>query len=413
MKTIETSLGVGGFFNRLSRWLEREDPLQNHQNLRLLFESSLQETAANQLAIQWADHYRHATDDERLILLVVLTETYLSLEAQEVLITRLFRRLYAQSNCLLLMLMLRADLLRWHNQIEGSQALEHGLARLLINWFEIGMLELRPITWDSSASLLEKLIQYEAVHEIHSWEDMKRRVAIDRRCYAFFHPRMLEIPLIFVEVALAEKMATQVQDLLDPISPVAEQLEKTRWAIFYSISNTQRGLDGISFGNSLLQRVIETLLKELPTLRSFATLSPIPGFSKWLLSLSNHELCDYLSEGKQPKKECSAKDLNAQLCSAALLDSNETIQRQGLRLAAHYLRLLENGRPVDPVARFHLGNGASIGRINWAADVSEKGIKQSCGMMVNYQYEPSQLDINRLHLASGKPRTAKKVQRLL
>ncbi len=159
-------------------------------------------------------------------------------------------------------------MLRWRNQVAGLTVLERELEGLLSSWFDVGMLELRPITWDSPASLLEKLIQYEAVHEIKSWEELRHRVADHRRCYAFFHPRMNDVPLIFVEVAFAAQMADNVQILLDPKLRDAD-LNKARWAIFYSISNTQPGLKGISFGNFLLKRVVDELLREIPKLKSF------------------------------------------------------------------------------------------------------------------------------------------------
>ena len=161
----------------------------------------------------------------------------------------------------------------------------------------MGLLELRPLTWDSPASLLEKLILYEAVHEITSWDDLRHRVAPDRRCYAYFHPQMPGVPLIFVEVAFAGQMAGNVQALLDSSAP-PQDLDKARWAIFYSISNTQPGLKGISFGNFLLKRVVEQLLQELPKLKSFATLSPIPGFSDWLGKLDAKAVQGILRDGK-------------------------------------------------------------------------------------------------------------------
>src|SRR5690606_22670859 len=312
-----------------------------------------------------------------------------------------------QAENLTLLVELRADMLRWRKQVAGLSVLERELEGLLTTWFDVGMLELRPITWDSPASLLEKLIQYEAVHEIRSWDELKHRVAGHRRCYAFFHPRMPDIPLIFVEVAFAVKMAGNVQVLLDPEVP-AEDLSKARWAIFYSISNTQPGLRGISFGNFLLKRVIDELLRELPRLKSFATLSPIPGFAEWLSKLDGKAMQELLSD--KADKQQAQDDPEAgqkwveKLKAAAAGQASDAVQRTGLRLVVQYLKTMKNGQPLDLVSRFHLGNGARIERVQWDADCSAKGMVQSCGIMANYLYELDQLDDNLAQLAAGKPR---------
>src|SRR5690606_13508462 len=265
----------------------------------------------------------------------------------------------------------------------------------------------RPITWDSPASLLEKLIQYEAVHEIRSWEELRHRVADHRRCYAFFHPRMNDVPLIFVEVAFATQMADNVQVLLDPKVP-ASDLNKAKWAIFYSISNTQPGLRGISFGNFLLKRVVDQLLTELPKLKSFATLSPIPGFVDWLGKQDGKAMQELLhdkADKQQAQDDASAgQKWVERLQAAAGGKVSEAVQRTGLRLAVLYLKSMKNGQPIDAVARFHLGNGARIERVNWAADCSPKGMAQSSGIMVNYLYDLDQLDDNLALLAAGKPK---------
>jgi len=402
--------------SHFNRWFERDDPLVNVQHLQVLYRASLQDSASNQLALTWADRYRDK-EDERYMLLEALTLAIPEGESDETRCVRLFRRLYAQSNSLALMLLLRADMLRWKTQIPGVVKLEKVLAGLLVNWFDVGMLELRPINWDSPASLLEKLIEYEAVHEIQSWADMKRRVAADRRCYAFFHPRLPDVPLIFVEVALAEHMATHVQALLDPSQPISPTQNKARWAIFYSISNTQMGLRGISFGGFLLKRVIDALVDEIPSIKSFATLSPIPGFTKWLGRQSKEALAEMIPQKEKSRhalaQELSGEELAVLIRTAVETGEDEGIKGYGMRVVAHYLRAMHDGEPVDPVARFHLGNGASIGNINWAADRSAKGMAQSCGLMVNYLYEPEKLDANRLRLAEGSPRVSRKVQRLL
>jgi len=400
---------------RLGRWLDR-DQLPDIEALGRLYTASSKDNAANDLARSWADQYLAAGADERRSLLAALVRAGIESDTPQK--EQLFRRLYAQSDRLGLMVELRADMLRWRNQVAGLAELEQPLARLLSNWFDVGMLELRHINWDSPASLLEKLIQYEAVHEIRSWDDMRRRVADDRRCYAFFHPRMSDQPLIFVEVAFSEHIAGDVQALLDPVRPV-DGLEKARWAIFYSITNTQPGLRGISFGNFLLRRVIDDLQRELPHVRSYATLSPIPGFASWLEKQSAdevHAALERLSgQSADPEEDATGAGWVARLRGGAAATADEDVEelrRCGLRLAARYLVNMHNGQPLDPVARFHLGNGARIEHVNWAADLSVRGLAQSCGMMVNYVYEPAQLDDNRAHLAAGKPSVSRKVQRL-
>jgi len=395
-----------GLMARLSRWLER-DPLPEPLEVQALFAARLTDVAANRQAKQWSARYLASESKDRRAMLAGLVQAGSGLEPREDLGLRLFRRLYAQAESLGLLVELRADMLRWRKQVAGLGVLERELEGLLTAWFDVGMLELRPITWDSPASLLEKLIQYEAVHEIRSWEELKHRVAGHRRCYAFFHPRMKDVPLIFVEVAFAAQMAGNVQVLLDPQVP-ADDTGKARWAIFYSISNTQPGLRGISFGNFLLKRVIDELLRELPRLKSFATLSPIPGFADWLGKQDGGAMQAMLTDkaDRQQAQDDPGAGLKwvGRLREAAAGQASDAVQRTGLRLAVHYLKTMKNGQPLDPVARFHLGNGARIERLNWAADCSAKGMAQSCGIMVNYLYELDQLDDNLALLAEGKPK---------
>jgi malonyl-CoA decarboxylase len=396
-----------GIMARLGRWLER-DHWPTQADTLALFSARLTDVAANKLAKQWSQRYEAADAKERRVLLAGLAQASAGLEPRGDQGLRLFRRLYAQADSLKLLVELRADILRWRNQVAGLTVLERELEGLLSSWFDVGMLELRPINWDSPASLLEKLIQYEAVHEIRSWEELRHRVADQRRCYAFFHPRMNDVPLIFVEVAFSAQMADDVQVLLDPHVPAGDPA-KARWAIFYSISNTQPGLRGISFGNFLLKRVIDELLRELPRLKSFATLSPIPGFADWLAKQDGkamHDLLHDKADKQQAQDDPSAgQKWVERLQAAAAGKASDAIQRTGLRLAAHYLKSMKNGQPLDPVARFHLGNGARIERVNWAADLSTKGMAQSCGIMTNYLYELDQLDDNLAQLAAGKPKT--------
>jgi malonyl-CoA decarboxylase len=246
---------------------------------------------------------------------------------------------------------------------------------------------LRRIDWSTPANILEKIIRYEAVHEIRDWDDLRRRIdPIDRRCYAFFHPALVDEPLIFVEVALTETIPGAIAPLLaEDRQPVA--VERARVAVFYSISNTQRGLGGISFGSFLIKQVVEELRRELPKLDDFVTLSPVPGFMSWLktasdLPVSEEErpLLNHLDEPDWWKNA----ELEGQL--RAVVEP----------LAAHYfLRArTSKGRLIDSVARFHLGNGARLERINWLGDTSAKGQRESAGIMVNYLYRLDDIEKN-------------------
>ncbi|MGV3494107.1 MAG: malonyl-CoA decarboxylase [Ramlibacter sp.] len=307
--------------------------------------------------------------------------------------TRLLQRFASFDAGMRFLVDLRAELLPHLKGDKRLLPLEAELEQLFTTWFDVGFLELRSLSWDSPASLLEKLIKYEAVHDIRSWSDLKNRLDSDRRCYAFFHPRLPGEPLIFVEVALTDAMSDSITPLLDEAAAAAD-LAKATTAIFYSISNTQPGLRGVSFGDSLIKRVVETLKEEFPRLKTFATLSPIPGFRAWL--------------GKQvPPEKLAAWDKPLELGPKA------PARQELLAWAARYLgRELQDGKPLDPVARFHLGNGARIERINWAGDPSSKGLKQSFGLMVNYLYDLRRLDKHRALLAQGEIPMAGAVEEL-
>ncbi len=296
---------------------------------------------------------------------------------------------------------MRGELLRLASEDEVFAGLLDDLTRLLRSWFDVGFLELRRMTWNAPASLLEKLIAYEAVHEISGWEDLKNRLDSDRRCFAFFHPRMPEEPLIFVEVALTDGIADNIHDLLDRDAPVTDP-EEADTAIFYSISNAQQGLAGISFGNFLIKRVVELLKGEFPRLRRFATLSPLPGFAKWLKSQPVEDILT-----KTERKALPARSDGDQHPLALVRNPdwyrNEylagLLKEPLMRLAARYLAREKrpDGRALDPVAHFHLTNGARIEQMDWLADLSPKGLRQSAGLMVNYLYRME--DIERNHEA--------------
>ncbi|MGJ7508872.1 malonyl-CoA decarboxylase [Variovorax sp. GT1P44] len=303
---------------------------------------------------------------------------------------------------------LRAELLPHLKGDRRLLPLDAELEHLFSTWFDVAFLELRRISWDSPASLIEKLIQYEAVHDIKSWADVKNRLDSDRRCYGFFHPRLPNTPLIFVEVALVDRVSEGIVPLLDEAAALVKP-DKATTAIFYSISNTQTGLRGVSFGDSLIKRVVETLQEELPRLKTFATLSPIPGFRAWL-GKNAAGLVERLDEkratelgrvvGSLPP---TAERFLAAADEAGALDAKSPVRQLLLNSAAEYLgRATADGKPVDPVARFHLGNGARVERLNWAGDPSPKGLKQAYGLMVNYLYDLKRLDKHRALLAQGK-----------
>lgn len=321
---------------------------------------------------------------------------------------RLLQRFSAFPDGVQFLVRLRADMLPYLKADKRLQALDVEMEYMFSTWFDVGFLELRRISWDSPASLIEKLIQYEAVHDIKSWADVKNRLDSDRRCYGFFHPRMPGEPLIFVEVALVDSMADSITPLLDESADAAD-LNKATTAIFYSISNTQVGLRGVSFGDSLIKHVVETLQAEFPRLRMFATLSPIPGFRAWL-GKNAGPMLERLDDKTRAElgravgfEPVTATHLLAAMEKPLELDAKSPVRQVLVQYAAHYLgRELANGKPLDAVARFHLGNGARVERLNWGGDPSVKGVKQSYGLMVNYLYDLKRLDKHRALLAQGK-----------
>ncbi|MBE0585465.1 MAG: malonyl-CoA decarboxylase, partial [Desulfofustis sp.] len=295
---------------------------------------------------------------------------------------------------------LRAELMRWARENEELRALDRDVCRLLASWFDVGFLELQRITWDTSAALLEKLIHYEAVHEITSWQDLKSRLEEDRCCYAYFHPHMPHEPLIFVEVALVNGISTSIHQLLDVRGPAGDPTEVDT-AIFYSISNCQAGLAGVSFGNFLIKRVVADLTAKLPNVKTFSTLSPIPGFVAWL---QQQEDVPELVEVDAEAVACLRAEPIDVECFARLLSPEQNaggsngkrslhLQQALLQLCARYLLTAKRGRQAwDRVAHFHLTNGAQIKQINWAANRSARGIEESAGMMVNYLYDLSSIE---------------------
>ena len=310
---------------------------------------------------------------------------------------------------------LRAELLVLGKTDAAARALSEDLRSLLSAWFDVGFLDLVRIDWHASAALLEKLVAYEAVHAIRSWRDLKNRLDSDRRCFAFFHPRMPDEPLIFVEVALTTGMAGNVQRLLDAKAETSD-VAGANTAIFYSISNCQQGLAGISFGNFLIKRVAEQLA------RDFATLSPIPGLRRHVDERLKNEGDAVLTHGEISSLVPVTNEAAGAAAVRHLLDRpvwwevpaiDKALRPILTRMAARFLTTTdERGRALDRVAHFHLGNGAIVERLNWLGDTSANGFKQSYGMMVNYRYKLSDVDANHEAYATGRVVASREVRAL-
>lgn len=300
-----------------------------------------------------------------------------------------FRRLNHVTGGMQALVAMRLELMERITLHGGLWVVDDDLKRLFGAWFNRGFLELRVIDWQTSAAILEKIIRYEAVHEIKGWEDLRRRIDVpDRRLFGFFHPRLGDEPLIFVEVALTKDMPAAIGPVLAvERTPIAPQEATT--AVFYSISNCQAGLKGISFGSFLIKQVAADLARELPGLKTFATLSPVPGFTAWLRQ-----------QGEADALPPETRDLVAQLAhTPGWLDDEalaKTAEAALMPLVAHYLTVARDrrGRTPDPVARFHLGNGARLERINFAADPSPRGMDGAFGIMVNYRYVLADVEKN-------------------
>ena len=347
-----------------------------------------------------ADAYRFEPTPANLIKLQDLIDT----ARQE-----LFRRLNMAPGGTEALVDMRAQLLRGLKKNPQWRGIDADLLHLFRSWFNRGFLRLERIDWRTSAMVLEKIIQYEAVHAVQGWRDLRRRLAADRRCYGFFHPQLRDEPLIFIEVALTRGMSAQVQPLLDVGSEIAPAADAD-CAIFYSITNCQEGLRGTSFGNLLIKQVAEDLKREFPHLKTFATLSPIPGFRRWL---GETETRVQLSMGKDGEQRLAML--------TAIEDASwhtgeipETLQKLLQRLCAWYLLNAKQGsEPYDPVARFHLGNGAALERLNWMGDTSEQGMARSAGMMVNYVYRLEDVERNHeRYFADGSVVASRAVEKL-
>ena len=310
-------------------------------------------------------------------------------------IQEFFRRLNMAPGGTAQIVAMREDLLGFMRDApdrEDLKTIDHDVGHLLQSWFNRGFLVLRRIDWNTPANILEKIIAYEAVHEITGWDDLRRRLdPADRRCFAFFHPSLVDEPLIFVQVALTQDISADIASVLEMEPRESDTNKPPTTAVFYSISNCQNGLRGISFGNFLIKQVVEELSREMPSLKTFVTLSPAPAFAKWIASLAEQTAQTRLDErSRAAVTAIRAGDwIDNPTASQALAPSVQA-------LAAMYYLNERNARskPLDPVARFHLGNGARLERINWPADLSARGHKQAHGLMVNYLYELGEIEKN-------------------
>ncbi|HXW24089.1 MAG TPA: malonyl-CoA decarboxylase [Xanthobacteraceae bacterium] len=322
----------------------------------------------------------------------------------------LLRRLNLAPGGTAALVAMREQLMDALERREDLEAVDADFVHLFSSWFNRGFLVLRRIDWSTPAIVLEKIIRYEAVHEIRDWTDLRRRIdPPDRRCYAFFHPALVDEPLIFVEVALTA-------DIADAIAPILAAPKDTRaperatTAVFYSISNCQRGLAGVSFGHFLIKQVVEEISREMPRLSTFVTLSPAPGFAAWLARERTAEHSAMLAADDRARLTLLDKPEWWRDEDAA-----ETLREPLLRAAAAYFLSARTPRgvPVDPVARFHLGNGARLEQLDWLADVSAKGLAQSHGLMVNYLYDLDHIERNHEAYAANRTIVASNAVRRL
>ncbi|MEP0201788.1 MAG: malonyl-CoA decarboxylase [Halioglobus sp.] len=356
------------------------------------------------LASEIADTYLALQDQERLGFFIALSEEF-DVDAERIIKAaekykeqpdqraleaiahcveaprqKLFRRINMAPNGTAVLVAMRGHLLAHLRARPELRGVDQDLKHLFISWFNKGFLELRKVDWSSPAVILDRIIDYEAVHEINGWDDLRSRLQDDRRCFAFFHPALPDDPLVFVEIALTNEIPGAIAPLLRQEREFSSD-EPINTVVFYSISNCHPGLAGVSFGNFLIKNVVEKLAQEIPGLKTFVTLSPVPGFRQWLLSADLTELVDtsLIEKVKEPVGSVVKTE----------------VYEAHLRLCAHYLLHEKSGElPKDPVARFHLGNGARLHRIHGGADLSSKGREQSAGIMVNYLYDLSQIELN-------------------
>lgn len=360
-----SGLALASEITRAYRGLDHSERVEFFQQLAEHFSVDAQQILAA------AEQYREHPDEPSLRRLTA------SVEAPR---ARLFRRINMAPDGTATLVMLRGHLLPLLERYPDLRAVDADLKNLFIAWFNKGFLELREVNWLSPAAVLEKLIAYEAVHAITDWGDLRARLAPDRRCYAFFHPALPDDPLVFVEIALTQSTPGAIAPLIDKHRQEVDTGSATT-VVFYSISNCHKGLSGVSFGNFLIKTVIEELRRDLPWLKTFVTLSPVPGFRAWLQQTDLGGLVSkrLIEAVRQPIEPMLSHD----------------IYQAQLKLCAHYLLKAKAGiLPLDKVARFHLGNGAQLHQLHGGADQSENGRARSGGIMVNYLYDLDRIEMN-------------------
>ena len=319
---------------------------------------------------------------------------------------------------------MRRDLLQLLDKKPELAAVDFDMRHLLSSWFNPGFLKMHRVDWKSPAEVLEKLIQHEAVHAIEGWDDLRRRLQPDRRCFAFFHPQLPNEPLIFVEVALLPEVPLAIAPLVDKKAETVTQVQQYKVAVFYSISNCEPGLRGVSMGNFLIKRVAEQLHQEFPGVKTFITLSPVPGLMEWIAAganLGDGVPLDRLKPALKIKRDqaLQALDLHThswaeRLSSGWHPDDAPVKEKEALLcLTAIYLGLASTGREGNTVAKFHLGNGAKLHLINWAGDLSRKGLRQSAGIMVNYLYDLSSVEENHERFVNGEIMHSRAIAKLM
>jgi malonyl-CoA decarboxylase len=383
--------------------VQRIDSLNDEQRARFHDRLASDFSPDPQVVLDAARAYAQAPDAASLIRLTRVAEP----PRQE-----LFRRINGAPGGTAAIVRLRRGLLERLPRQPHLRVVEADLLHLLSSWFNPGFLEMRKVDWNSPAQLLEQIIHHEAVHQIDGWDDLRRRLQPDRRCFAFFHPQLQGEPLIFVEVALLPEMADAIAPLIDKRSPPLPP-EQFKVAVFYSISNCQPGLRGVSLGNFLIKRVAEHLKRELPQLKTFCTLSPIPGLLAWLHGAEAAALGEAGAQALAALREACGGDLGALTHAARLATLGGDAHHALWRLAAHFLVQVSPQPQGDPVARFHLDNGARLERLNASANHSAKGLKQSAGLMVNYLYDLSKVEQHHDRFAQGKVAHSRAVSALL
>lgn len=364
--------------------------LLDEPNKLLFFEAlSSQFSVDAEAVIAAAQQYQASTTSEHL------SELSKAIEAPRL---KLFRRMNMAPDATPTLVKMRGDLLRLCKAHPHLRVVESDLKQLFISWFNRGFLQLRIIDWHSPAAVLERIIRYESVHAIKGWNDLRSRLSENRMCFAFFHPTMPDDPLVFVEVAITAGTPAAIAPIIEKTNE-PDDVTDLDTAVFYSISNCHPGLAGVSFGNFLIKQVVKEVGKRYASIKRFITLSPVPGFAKWLAA---------------EKGEAAVEELRL-LAASEGRKTHDRRWESAVALCAHYLvNARQNNLATDPVARFHLGNGASLHAINWAADLSERGLKQSAGIMVNYLYDLDSIEENHdAYFDEGRVARSKAVNRLL